>query len=599
MDCANDPTKPLTYVVTRPIEPKDDWCSHPVMPKVRAILSWNRMPSEDPDELPVWGNVLERYIQIKPRAWIFSDVVESVTKAAGIDPSIVEKIKLPKVLEEAKFEPIPLPDPPPLDVGELAAIYKAGSGEKSAMLVEPHRFGTKDLEAAVSPHTLTAESLNSIISAWEAAGLSWQDAIDMFVKTKGDVTYEELNCLGLDCNRDWMVATFIVKKPYGYCGDLCDEGSREYVAFWADWDNSCNWVYQGTSWIDVHDIASIPSEGLHYTVIWPVDLSSHRQDCGEGPKIARLRAVLSWCTPPSTSNPWEIPRWGNRLDTHAQIKPEGALTGSLAAIGGVGIQNINTFGNGKTKPGAKFAFYDLLTDPYDPSRECPFGRRLHFNGVPAANSEYRILIRRVGQPGITVLDTPIWVTNSVGHSYYHYIKPSGYFDTLPVTANIGSLLSVWDSHKEKVEDKDALWEARMEVKLSGGGTVLTPWYKVRLDNTSPTADIHIDSGGDCKDFEEETIIDGHFVARDLHFGHYRLWTLPTSQNPTDPVPSYGTNQTIVSPGNEWSLDTNSMNPCGYVVELRVWDRAIVDSMPYRHNFARDDVGFCLREKKIK
>ena len=597
LDCAKDPIKPVTYVVTQPIEPKDDWCGNPVLPRVRAILSWNQMPSEDPDEPPIWGNVLERNIQIKKREWVLLDILESVKKAAGLDPSIIEKIKLPKVLEEAKFDPIPLPDPPPLDIVELAALYKTGNAKKAALSVEPHRFGTKDLEAAVSPHTISKEVQTLKMELWEKAGLSWADAIEMYVKTKGDVSYEELKCLGLDCNRDWMVATFVVKKPCGYSGSLCDDGSKEYVAFWADWDNTCNWVYQGTSWIEAYDIASIPDQGLNYTVILPVDLSTHRQSCDDGPKIARIRAVLSWHTPPSTSNPWAIPTWGNRVDTHVQIKPKGALTGSLAAIGGVGVQNIDTFGNGMTKPGAKFAFYDLLTDPYDSSRECPFGGNIQFNGVPDAGSEYRLMIRRVGKTDITVLDSPIWITNSVGYSYYHYIKPNGYFDTLPVTANVGSLLSHWNSHNEKAEDKNALWEARMEVKLSGGGMVLTPWYKIKLDNTSPTASIDIDSGGACKDFTKGTPIDGHFVARDLHFGHYSLRTLPTSQYPPNPTPHYGTTQTAVAPGDKWKLETGTMNPCGYVVELWVYDRTIVSSRPEKHNHARNDVGFCLREKK--
>ncbi len=589
-DCAKVLNKPLTYVVTRPITPKPKWCHTPVLPIVRAILSWNKMPSEDPEEPIVWGNILERHIQIKPRPPLMIEVIDSIKKLTG-----VEKIpNLPKILEETAT-PIPLPAPTGLSISELALKYKAKKTRKT--LVQPHRFGTKDLEAATSPHTLAPEALIAKIAEWESAKLNWAKAVALYVKTKGDVTYEELNCLGLDCNRDWLVATFIVKKPSGFSGNLCDKGSREYITFWADWDNSCKWTYQGTNWIDVHDINSIPEEGLHYTVICPVNLDSQRQGCEDGPKIGRIRAVLSWNTPPSHTNPNALPKWGNRLDTHVQIKPKSTLTGSLAAIGGVGIPNINTNGNGKTKPGAKFAFFDLATDPWGSSRECPFGKRIQFHGVPDPVSEYRVRIRRVGDSSFTVLEKKIWVTNSLGFSYYHQIKPNGFFDTLHVNANIGSLLAVWDSHYEKTADKNVLWEAQMEVKLSGGGTTFTPWYKIQLDNINPSADIHIDSGGDCKDFVEGVTLNGHFVARDLHFGHYSLRTLPTSLLPTNPIPGSGTTQTTSPPGNTWSLNTTAMKPCGYVVELRVWDRTIVGSMPHQHNSARSDLGFCLRKKK--
>lgn len=36
-----------------------------------------------------------------------------------------------------------------------------------------------------------------------------------------------------------------------------------------------------------------------------------------------------------------------------------------------------------------------------------------------------------------------------------------------------------------------------------------------------------------------------------------------------------------------------MEPCGYVVVVHVWDRAIVSSHPGSHNYNKDDFGFCL------
>ena len=77
---------------------------------------------------------------------------------------------------------------------------------------------------------------------------------------QGDETYEQLGCLGLNTTTDTLVATVDVKLPDGYSGNLCTSGSQEYVAFWADWGSG--WEYVGTTSVNVHDIASIPSGGL-------------------------------------------------------------------------------------------------------------------------------------------------------------------------------------------------------------------------------------------------------------------------------------------------------------------------------------------------
>ena len=84
-----------------------------------------------------------------------------------------------------------------------------------------------------------------------------------------------------------LVATSRIKRPYRYSGNLCQAGSQEYIAFWADWDNTCKWRYQGTVAVNVHDISSIPSHGLCYSAILPVDLSDKYRACEE-PRIARI-----------------------------------------------------------------------------------------------------------------------------------------------------------------------------------------------------------------------------------------------------------------------------------------------------------------------
>lgn len=600
-DCNQQPDKPLSYVATLPIEPKRNYCGRPVLPLVRAILSWEIMPPCDPNWSPVWGNRLEKYIQIKPRQWNFVDLADVISVNIG------QKIKLPLQFEEIKLNPIPLPDPPPLALVDVVKMYGGQAKGKQVeaianVSVEPHRFGFNDIQMAMSPGAFSQQTISAKISEWQALGLNWQAAVAALANTSGNVTYEQLDCLGLDYNLERLVATIHIKKPSGYSGNLCQKGSMEHVAFWADWDNTCQWTYLDTVSLNVHDISPMPTDGLHYAAILKVNLDKYRQSC-QKPKIARIRAVLSWNTLPSTVNPDAIPYWGNRLDSHVLIKPGTPSTGpgaKISVLGGIGLADINVFGDGMTKPEAKFAFWGIPADPWDSSRSCPFGGRVIVQGPPSVGYKYRVWVREVGSGDAIKLIKPIQIVDENGNRSWHSpdAGSDGFFSYLDDLQNMYDVLAYWDTSG----DQD--WEIRLEI-ANPAYIVLgsTPWYKIQLDNTPPEADIHIASGGDCKDFLVGQEINGKFVARDLHFGAFSLSTLPASlspPNPTTGIPpvSSSTTQTSPTPGNDWNLKTNGMKQCGYVVLLTVWDRSIINSSPGSHNSNHDDVGFCLREKPI-
>ena len=251
LDCAKAPDKPLTYVVTLALDPQRHFCLFPLLPKVRAILSWQAVPQAgNPNWPPVWGNVLDDHIQIRPRPLIFADVLEAVPK---------DSLKQFPPLEEAKPVPIPLPDPPPLTLPELAKLYQA-KGKSKAAAVEPHRFGLAHIQAAMASGS--QDALLAASSDWKAINIDLAGVIAALDQTKANVTYEELECLGLDYNLDRLIATFRVKKSNGYSGGPCSAGSQEYVAFWVDWNDTCQWTYLATVSVNVHDFAAIPPEGL-------------------------------------------------------------------------------------------------------------------------------------------------------------------------------------------------------------------------------------------------------------------------------------------------------------------------------------------------
>lgn len=617
-DCSEQPEKPLIYVANLRLEPKTNCCNSPLLPKVHAILSWQWQPPAGPANVswtPVWGNSLDCQIQIKPRPWNLFCLFDLISA------SLPQKIKIPPLFEQVKYQPIPQPDPAPFGVTQLAKLYGQRTTSNMALSVPAHRFGVKEIHSIVSTGVFSQELVAAKTTEWTSAGLDFASAIGSLLKTSSDVNYEEIECLGLDEGApERLVATFRIKQPLGYSGDLCHAGSQEYVAFWADFDNTCEWTYMGTVQVNVHDIPSVPKMGLCYSAILPVDLTKFRQSCKK-PKIARIRAVLSWNIPPSTTDPDALNYYGNRMDTHVQINPSepgSPKQPEIRNIGGIPVEFINTTVSGLTLSGvgAAFAHYPgVPADAHD--RECPFGGALYMDAQFYPGFFYRVRVRKSSDHSIVkVLDDgfqverwnhpPTFDTQTAVGGFFKYLNPIDY-----VTRTI----AVWSSSSLAAADRDDLWEMQLDIATAPNDLNIigsSPWYRVQLDNTAPalppanppSIDIHIAAGGDCKDFSQDSTITGNFVANDLYFGSWSLSTEPntstTPSNQPHPNPFLANTSPAPAPGGQgWSLDTLSpiqMKPCGYVVRLDVADRSIVNSIPGSHNWNHIEVGFCLRAK---
>jgi len=62
-DCAGDLDHPYVHVVGVVLTPLRKFCASPVLPRVRAILSWEHEPTAgDPGYVPVWGEVQEDHV---------------------------------------------------------------------------------------------------------------------------------------------------------------------------------------------------------------------------------------------------------------------------------------------------------------------------------------------------------------------------------------------------------------------------------------------------------------------------------------------------------------------------------------------------------
>ena len=567
-----DGGKRLEYAVSLKVNPKRKFCLFDPLIRVRAILSWNNPPPADqPNWPPVWGNVRDANILVEPLRFF-----------PPFDLFELAKVKLPPYVSEVLDLETPIPAKvKTLGAMDLAALYK----DKG---VPAHRFAYKELATHLAaPTTLSTEAFLNVLPGIEF-GPNLGDLL--FPKTDGDTSFEELKCIGLDPNApDTLVGVIQVKKTLGYSGGPCTAGSHEYVTFWGDFDGNGSFeTCLGTADVRVYDLANVPPGGVFYAVRLPVNLSEYRQACKKGPRVVRIRAILSWNFALPCGNPNAVPTWGNREETLINIAPAaGEPAGKIAILGGIPVSLISN-ASGLTSATAVFATNNLPPDSL--GRPCPFAARVSVQGAPLLGYTYKVEVIPFGGGAPTPIVNAITVVDQFGGTSPHHANTiTGRFDYLPFTANVNSLLAEWDS------TGDAQWYVRLSTYDAGGTLVGVDTHLIQLDNTGPQASIDITTGaGDCGKFSSGIVLAGDFVARDTYLGSYRLGVEP-AVNPAGvgvPSPASGLVNTAVAPGDAWSLNTAGMQACGYVIRVVAADRAIVNSQSVGH-YASDSAGFCL------
>ena len=144
-----------------------------------------------------------------------------------------------------------------------------------------------------------------------------------------NVAYEEIACLGLDPPYDRLEAVVRIKRNAGYGGDICAQGTYEFVRFYVDLQDNGVWHDVGLSSVRVHDIPG--AKPLCYAV--RRDFDALRRFC-LFENIVRVRAILQWNAPPPPNAPDYVPVWGNVANAQVQIHPRpffplGELVGEL------------------------------------------------------------------------------------------------------------------------------------------------------------------------------------------------------------------------------------------------------------------------------
>jgi hypothetical protein len=131
------------------------------------------------------------------------------------------------------------------------------------------------------------------------------------LKIQEDTTYECISCIGYDPQCEQLCATIDIKQAFGYSGDAFTNGSEEFVRFYLSYDGGAKWLDQGMRSVSVFD-AHLPRSLEHKVtleVIPEKELSSERFPL-------KVRAILSWISPPPAGAPNWTPVWGNVVESN-------------------------------------------------------------------------------------------------------------------------------------------------------------------------------------------------------------------------------------------------------------------------------------------
>ena len=582
-------------------------CRAPVLPRVRAILSWNVPPTLDPNQLPIYGNRLDAHIQISPQLVLapLGPLSPKLTGIAALHQSLAA---------------VTLPRP---TLVELARAYKQAN-------IPHHRFLLPALAPLLQGTTPGYLSIAAEAAALKKIGVDLSAAAEAVLQSKGNTAFEELTCIGLENDIDTLGAVIHVKRPLGYSGDLCHAGSNEYVAFWADWDNSGLFdEYLGTAQVRVHDLErALPADGVAYSVtLFSPTFARHLRACTT-PVVVRIRGVLSWAVPPSTLDPNAPVVWGNQLDVQVQIRPgigEG-LIDAIYRVGGVAIPDIST---------TTFLAYPSLVlsgTCSQPAMDRPFGDLVTitgrlYNTGPAGNVRYRVRYKAHADADIETN----WAPVALSQHYMFIIPPSTFIPVDQVAGSEPGLGGGWFDFLEdmtvmppkfEIDARLADWytgalEGEYDLRLEyrrvadpAGFYLRSSVVTITLHNHNfvtnvvpgaaldPSLDLDIVIlGGDCHSYEQGTAINGEVRVLDPYFWTWNLDIEPAAHVHGAAVsPQCRVYTSLADSGDAnapYTIDTSKLDKCGYALILRGWDRTVRSNNGAVTHSAAKAVGFSV------
>lgn len=313
-----------------------------------------------------------------------------------------------------------------------------------------------------------------------------------------------------------------------------------------------------------------------------------------------VQAILSWNAPATV--PDVCPYWGNIVKCQFEIPPKKTDDGVpyIESLGGIQEDAINSVTG--LADGQSYYSTNIKAD------ESPFDGAIEINGIVDPGAKYQVLIKEPGASGFTPLvhSFPI-VLNTLSPSPTQTVvtqspDPSGYYTNLEDPANFK-----WVNERRLMNYypiNAGLHQVKVRTFSGVDSNVVT--FMVDKDQPKATLAINPAPGGSpqCK-HQVGSIMTGTFSFEDSHFRRAVLFCTPNNGGGAGPkfdltgdadiVQGLDISGTFINAAtgfNTWSMNTANMKPCGYVLNLRVSDRTIVNSA-YVGKSAGDSKGFCL------
>jgi len=143
------------------------------------------------------------------------------------------------------------------------------------------------------------------------------------LKIQEDTTYECLSSIAYDARLEQIRAAIEIKQAVGYSGAGESNGSEEFVRFYLSYDGGVTWLDQGMRSVKVSD--AIAPRSLVYEVTLQM-ASARKADSLKPP--TKVRAILSWNSPPPAGAPNWTPVWGNVMESETPID-DARMTSSM------------------------------------------------------------------------------------------------------------------------------------------------------------------------------------------------------------------------------------------------------------------------------
>ena len=165
-------------------------------------------------------------------------------------------------------------------------------------------------------HELACQNLRAILLAnpnyfGNVSGSSLKAVLNI----KGDTVYESITGVSYCPQLQQLRATIKIKQDNGYSLGIGTDGSQEYVRFYLSYDDGATWQDQGLSAVYVINVPGPKPIVFLVTLQFNPD-----EDFGLIENLPRVRAILSWNSPPPAATPDWTPVWGNVMDAQIQIE---------------------------------------------------------------------------------------------------------------------------------------------------------------------------------------------------------------------------------------------------------------------------------------